>query len=191
MYDGSSSTPECIDNSSGAWSGLYGGGMFGNTGNTSSVQHEILITSNTSYEKSWRFYSDTTCSTLEGYWIMGYDNLTIGSAITASNTANDMPAEAYPATMNWQCLGGYAATDNVTAWLNSFMESYLTSGDFTTSTAKNWDLSEDNSTDRNAINYILLGVSTGSTKNLVYQGESTSAAYTDWDANDTSQFVDL
>jgi len=127
---------------------------------------------------------------VEGYWIQGYDNLTFGSAITVSNTSDDKPSTAYPATSNWRCLGGYAASDNVSTWLNSLMTGYLNSGNWETGTEKHWDLSTDNATDRGRTQHTLWGLSTGSTKNLVHSIEDYQAAYDNWTSS-TAQFYDL
>ncbi len=192
MYDGSSTTPECIDNSSSAWSNLISGGApFGNTGNTSSLQLELVITSASSYEKRYAIYSDTSCSTAEGYFIMGYDNLTIGSSITASNTSNDQPATAYPATSNWQCLGIYSTTDNLTSYYNTYAAGFLTSGSIETGAEKHWNLSDDNSSSRHQVQHSLWGMSTGSTKRLVFGDHQTSGAHDNWTTSSTSQYSDL
>ena len=45
LYVNNTSTPECVDNSSSQYSGIYNEGMFGNTGNTGSLTQEIVITS--------------------------------------------------------------------------------------------------------------------------------------------------
>tara|TARA_Y100001970_G_C14091085_1_gene780071 strand:+ start:244 stop:990 length:747 start_codon:yes stop_codon:yes gene_type:complete len=192
MYDGSSTTPECIDNSSSSWSNLLtGGAPFGNTGNTSSLQLELVITSASSYEKRYAIYSDTSCSTAEGYFILGYDNLTIGSSITASATSNDQPATAYPATSNWQCLGIYSTTDNLTSYYNTYATGFLTSGSIETGAEKHWNLSDDNSSERNAVRHSLWGMSTGSTTRLVFGDHQTSGAHDNWSTSTTSQYNDL
>ena len=127
---------------------------------------------------------------MEGYWIQGYDNFTIGSAITVSDTSDYKPGTAYPATSNWRCLGGYVASDNVSTWLNSLMTGYLNSGNFTTGSEQHCDLSTDNATDRGRTQHTLWGLSDGSTKNLVHSSEDHQAAYANWTSS-TEQFYDL
>ena len=164
----------CIDNSTALT-------LMGVPTGTVAFKKQFIITSSTKFTSSLQWYSDSTCSTITGYFNTGYTGVAFDSSVANSLTAGSSPTKPTQAVkMNYasEGYGMMANTDGTMAYFARMgLSSYMTSGtEF---------IMEESSP---ATYYTLMnsGTQSGSDSSYLFIANQSSSSYpSDWSSNDT------
>ena len=162
----------CIDNSSALTV------MSVPTG-TVAFKKQFIITSSTKFTNSLQWYSDATCSTITGYFNLGYTGVEFDSSVATSLTAGSSPTKPTTAVKVKYKSEGYGVMGNTDGTL-----AYFTAMGLTLESGVEKLIEESSPTTY----YTLMNSGTQSGSDsayLFFANASTSSYPSDWSSNDT------
>ena len=146
---------------------------------TAAFKKQIIITSSTKITLSLQWYSDTTCSTITGYFNAGYTGITLGGTATGLTAGSNPTKPTSALQMNYteEVYGMMANTAGTMAYFTTIgLSSYMTSGTEFTMEA---------SSPTTYYTLITHGTQSGSDSTYLFFGDAGSSYPTDWSSNDT------
>ncbi len=173
-WSGAEPSGGCIDNSTALTQ------MSVPTG-TVAFKKQFIITSSTKFTSSLQWYSDSTCSTITGYFNKGYTGVTFDNSVANSLTAGSSPTKPTQAVkMNYasEGYGMMANTDGTMAYFARMgLSSYMTSGT---------EFTMEESSPTTYYTLMNSGTQSGSGSAYLFIANQSSSSYpSDWSSNDT------
>ena len=171
-WSGAEPSGGCIDNSTALT-------LMGVPTGTVAFKKQFIITSSTKFTSSLQWYSDSTCSTITGYFNTGYTGVAFDSSVAMSLTAGSNPTKPTSAVKMNYASEGYGVMGNTDGTLAYFTALGLT---LESGVEK---LVEETSP---ATYYTLMNSGTQSGSDsayLFFANASTSSYPSDWSSNDT------
>jgi len=171
-WSGAEPSGGCIDNSTALTQ------MSVPTG-TVAFKKQFIITSSTKFTSSLQWYSDSTCSTITGYFNLGYTGVTFDNSVAMSLTAGSSPTKPTSAVKMNYASEGYGVMGNTDGTLAYFTAMGLT---LESGVEK---LVEDSSP---TTSYTLMnsGTQSGSDSAYLFIANPSNSSYpSDWSSNDT------
>ena len=162
----------CIDNSTALTT------MSVPTG-TVAFKRQFIVTSSTTFANSLQWYSDATCSTITGYFNLGYTGVEFDSSVATSLTAGSSPTKPTSAAKMKYVQEGYGAmanTDGTMAYFATIgLSSYMTSGT---------EFLMEQSSPTTYYTLITHGTQSGSDSSYLFFANQSSSYPTDWSGSD-------
>ena len=171
-YWGQEPSGGCIDNSTALASAAVATG-------TVAFKKQFIVTSSTKFTISMQWYSDATCSTLIGYFNLGYSGVEFDSSVAMSLTAGSSPTKPTSAVKMKYVLEGTGIMGNTDGTL-----AYFTALGLTLESGVEKIIEESSITTY----YTLINSGTQSGSDSAYlfiANQSTSSYPSDWSINDT------
>ena len=162
----------CIDNSTALT-------LMGVPTGTVAFKKQFIITSSTKFTSSLQWYSDSTCSTITGYFNLGYTGVTFDNSVATSLTAGSSPTKPTSAVKMNYASEGYGVMGNTDGTL-----AYFTALGLTVESGVEKLVEETSPTTY----YTLMnsGTQSGSDSAYLFIANQSSSAYpSDWSSNDT------
>ena len=162
----------CIDNSTALASAAVATG-------TVAFKKQFIVTSSTKFTNSMQWYSDATCSTLIGYFNLGYIGVEFDSSVATSLTAGSSPTKPTSAVKMKYVLEGTGIMGNTDGTL-----AYFTALGLTLESGVEKIIEESSLTTY----YTLMnsGTQSGSDSAYLFVANQSSSSYpSDWSSNDT------
>ena len=178
-WQGDTPSGGCRDNASqlSSWSS-------NNPVGTGSFKHKFIVTSNSTHTLANYWYSDTSCSTLTGYYYQGFSSISVGdntTGLTPPADQNRVPPYGYKVDKTYTYVTFKGITDNATTLLNNwFSDDYctVTKGEEYTVPGGNtvykayWNSADNGST------------------NWFWMSPKGTSGYNDWSSNDNWYYPD-
>jgi len=144
---------------------------------TVAFKSQVIITSSTKYTHSMQWYSDTTCSTITGYFNKGYMGVTLGGAATGLTAGSNPTKPTSALQMNYteEGYGLMANTDGTIAYFAN-MGLTLTSGA---------ELLIEEESPTTYYTLITHGTQSGSDSTYLFFANSGSSYPSDWSSSDS------
>ena len=171
-WSGAEPSGGCIDNSTALT-------QMGVPTGTVAFKKQFIITSSTKFTSSLQWYSDSTCSTITGYFNKGYTGVTFDNSIASSLTAGSSPTKPTQAVKMSYASEGYGVMGNTDGTL-----AYFTALGLTLESGVETLVEETSPTTY----YTLMnsGTQSGSDSAYLFIANQSSSAYpSDWSSNDT------
>jgi len=171
-WSGAEPSGGCIDNSTALT-------LMGVPTGTVAFKKQFIITSSTKFTSSLQWYSDSTCSTITGYFNLGYTGVTFDNSVAMSLTAGSSPTKPTSAVKMNYASEGYGVMGNTDGTLAYFTAMGLT---LESGVEK---LVEDSSP---TTSYTLMnsGTQSGSDSAYLFIANPSNSSYpSDWSSNDT------
>ena len=171
-WSGAEPSGGCIDNSTALT-------LMGVPTGTVAFKKQFIITSSTKFTSSLQWYSDSTCSTITGYFNTGYTGVTFDNSVANSLTAGSSPTKPTQAVKMNYASEGYGVMGNTDGTLAYFTAMGLT---LESGVEK---LVEDSSP---TTSYTLMnsGTQSGSDSAYLFIANQSNSSYpSDWSSNDT------
>ena len=171
-WNGAEPSGGCIDNSTALT-------LMGVPTGTVAFKKQFIITSSTKFTSSFQWYSDATCSTITGYFNLGYTGVEFDSSVAMSLTAGSSPTKPTSAVKMKYVLEGTGIMGNTDGTL-----AYFTALGLTLESGVEKIIEESSLTTY----YTLMNSGTQSGSDSAYlfiANQSTSSYPSDWSINDT------
>jgi len=163
----------CIDNSTALT-------LMGVPTGTVAFKRQLIVTSSTKFTNSLQWYSDATCSTITGYFNLGYTGVTLGASATGLTPGSNptKPTSALQMSYTEEGYGAMANTDGTMAYFTTIgLSSFMTSGT---------EFTMDASSPTTYYTLITHGTQSGSDSSYLFVANQSSSSYpSDWSSNDT------
>jgi len=162
----------CIDNSTALT-------LMGVPTGTVAFKKQFIITSSTKFTSSFQWYSDATCSTITGYFNLGYTGVEFDSSVAMSLTAGSSPTKPTSAAKMKYASEGYGVMGNTDGTLAYFANMVLT---LTSGT----EFIMEESSPTTYYTLFNRGTQSGSDSEYLFVANQSSSSYpSDWSSNDT------
>ena len=171
-WNGAEPSGGCIDNSTALT-------LMGVPTGTVAFKKQFIITSSTKFTSSFQWYSDATCSTITGYFNLGYTGVEFTDGVAMSLTAGSSPTKPTSAAKMKYASEGYGVMGNTDGTL-----AYFTAMGLTLESGVEKIVEESSPTTY----YTLMnsGTQSGSDSAYLFVANQSSSSYpSDWSSNDT------
>ena len=171
-WSGAEPSGGCIDNSTALT-------LMGVPTGTVAFKKQFIITSSTTFASSFQWYSDATCSTITGYFNLGYTGVEFDGSVAMSLTAGSSPTKPTSAVKMTYASEGYGLMGNTDGTI-----AYFTALGLTVESGVEKLVEETSPTTY----YTLMnsGTQSGSDSAYLFIANQSSSAYpSDWSSNDT------
>ena len=171
-WSGAEPSGGCIDNSTALT-------LMGVPTGTVAFKKQFIITSSTKFTSSLQWYSDSTCSTITGYFNLGYTGVTFDNSVATSLTAGSSPTKPTSAVKMTYAEEGYGLMGNTDGTL-----AYFTAMGLTLESGVETLVEETSPTTY----YTLMnsGTQSGSDSAYLFIANPSNSSYpSDWSSNDT------